>query len=111
MEDLLRKQGIQIPCPNGGSISPMLSPSVGLGQKLQPSPESLTSESSTSHHSFPSEQNSSRGVGILTSSLTGNIRYQPRSSQWTSVLANTDLSVATPLDDEEDSSSIVWLSV
>ncbi|KAE8446429.1 hypothetical protein EG329_012034 [Mollisiaceae sp. DMI_Dod_QoI] len=69
----------------------------------QPSPESFTTELS-SHQTHSPDRPSPREVGVLSSSSNGDTRYEPRSSQWTSVLANTNLSIATPsLEDQEDS--------
>ncbi|PVH77218.1 hypothetical protein DL98DRAFT_463898 [Cadophora sp. DSE1049] len=72
------------------------------GQTSQLSPESLVSESSTGP-SFVSAKSSSNDFGVLTSTPEGFLRYEPRASQWTSVLANTTLSIATPnLHDQDD---------
>lgn len=50
------------------------------------------------------QQALSQGVGLLTSSPNGNVRYEPRASQWTSVLANTNVSADIPSMDDQDSS-------
>ncbi|KAG4437053.1 hypothetical protein IFR05_007467 [Cadophora sp. M221] len=72
-------------------------------QSSQLSPESLVSEPSSQSAAF-SDQPTPAKYGVLTSTAEGDVRYEPRTSQWTSVLANTSLSIATPsLDDPDDS--------
>lgn len=88
----------------GVSISPMLSPAMDPVLPFQLSPASLTSDTS-SHTSYPSETTGLHGVGILSSAPNGNVRYELRSSQWSSVLANTELAVAGPAFEEQDESS------
>jgi len=102
LESLLRKHtGPQISAAQAESTSPMLSPPMEA-QPFHLSPVSFTPESH-SHASFPSARVGSRGVGVLTASPNGNVRYEPRSSQWTSVLANTGISIVTPsLEDQDD---------
>jgi hypothetical protein len=101
LEQLLRKHtGAEIPGRNG-DYSMMPSPPVEIGQNSHLSPESFISE--TSHQTYSSDYQSPLSGGVLTSTSTGNVRYEPRSSQWTSVLANTNLSIETPsLEDQED---------
>lgn len=65
----------------------------------QLSPESLTSEN-LSYLTPPDER--PQPVGHLKTSPSGNIQYQPQRSQWTSVLANTNLSIGTPSLDDQD---------
>jgi hypothetical protein len=87
----------------GINTGPMLSPPMEPVQSFHLSPGSFTSESS-SHPSYPSERAGADRVRVLASSPNGNVRYEPRSSQWTAVLANTGLSIATPcLEDQDDS--------
>ncbi|KAH7411512.1 hypothetical protein BKA64DRAFT_663617 [Cadophora sp. MPI-SDFR-AT-0126] len=76
-----------------------------ISQASQLSPESLVSEPSTGP-SFASAQSSSNGFGVLTSTPEGYVRYEPRTSQWISVLANTTLSIATPNLHEQDEPTI-----
>jgi hypothetical protein len=105
LEELLRKHtGAVIPTrQEGGNVTNSIpSPPVDQGQTSQLSPESFMSESS-SNRPLDSDYSWSRSQGVLTSSPSGNVRYELRSSQWISVLANTHLSVTTPsLDDEND---------
>lgn len=102
LEQLLRKHtGAEIP-GRGPDYSMMPSPPVEMGQTSQLSPESFISE--TSHQTYSSDYQSPLSGGVLTSTSSGNVRYEPRSSQWTSVLSNTNLSIDTPsLDEQEDS--------
>ncbi|CZR54060.1 related to transcriptional activator Mut3p [Phialocephala subalpina] len=106
LEKLLSQQaGAQIPSASGSmspiSSDPMETRQNFYGQTSQLSPESFASEPS-SHHLFSSARPSPRGVGVLNSGPNGT-QYEPRSSQWTSVLANTSLSMATPsMADQED---------
>lgn len=106
LENLLRKQAsAQIPDVVAGNVTPILSP-METRHTFQPSPSSLTSVSS-SHLTCSSNSPHSREVGVLTSSINGDVRYEPQSSQWTSVLANTNLSIATPsFEDQEDSGTL-----
>ncbi|KAK0119361.1 hypothetical protein ONS95_010813 [Cadophora gregata] len=102
LEQLLR-QHTNASAPNAPSeiqfVNRIQSP-PDAGQIFQLSPESLVSEPST-QPSVTSTQSSAR-FGVLTSTPEGDVRYEPRTSQWTSVLANTALSIATPsLDDGE----------
>lgn len=111
LEILLRKYtGTQIPNSAGAGqlTSSMLSPPMEYRQPVEPSPlpSSFTSESPSqiSYSSEPIKSMPPRRLGVLTTSPTGNVRYEAQSSQWTSVLANTSLSNLTPaLDDSEDS--------
>lgn len=102
LEQLLGKYtGAEIPA-RVEDYSMMPSPPVEMGQNSQLSPDSLVSDNA--HQTFPSDYQSPLS-GVLTSTPSGNVQYEPRSSQWTSVLANTNLSIDTPsLDDHEDSS-------
>jgi hypothetical protein len=103
LEKLLQKHtGTDIPNGDGhhGVTSSMLSPPTDFGQNSHLSPESLTSESSS--HPYPSDYSSSQRIGVLTSTVNGNVRYEPKSSQWTSVLANTNLSLNTPSMEDPD---------
>jgi len=101
LEQLLRKHtGADIPGRLGG-YSAMPSPPTETGRDSQFSPESSLSESL--HQPYSSDYQSPLSGGVLTSSSSGNVRYEPRPSQWTSILANTNLSIETPsLDDQED---------
>ncbi|KAF8848898.1 hypothetical protein BDZ45DRAFT_254302 [Acephala macrosclerotiorum] len=108
LEKLLSQQtGAQIPNASG-RMSPAPSQPTETrqdvhGQTGQLSPVSFTS-GDFSQQTFSPDRPSSRGVGVLNSAPNGNTRYEPRSAQWTSVLANTSLSIATPsLDDQEES--------
>ena len=74
------------------------SPSLEMAELSQLSPESLISEGSTMNPTFS-------GHGSLITNPNGNVRYEPRSSQWDSVLANTNLSIATPSLEDHDESS------
>jgi hypothetical protein len=109
LETLLKKHtGAHIPFSTSDAThtSTMLSPPMEYAQPFHTSPGSFTSENS-SHHSYSPDRSAggSHGVGVLASSLNGNVRYEPRSSQWTSVLANTKLSTTTPsLEDQDDPS-------
>jgi hypothetical protein len=110
LENLLRKQTEdQIPNSACGQLtSPMLSPPMEYNRPIEPSPfpGSFNSESplQISYSTESTESTSARRLGILTTSPTGNVRYEAKSSQWTSVLANTGFSNMTPtLDDSEDS--------
>jgi hypothetical protein len=100
LEKLLRKYtGTDI--PNGdGVASSMLPPPTEFGQNSHLSPQSVVSESSS--HPYSSNHLSSQRVGVLTSTINGNVRYEPKPSQWTSVLANTNLSLNTPLMEDSD---------
>jgi hypothetical protein len=102
LEQLLRKHtGAEIP-NRDGDFSMIPSPPIEMGQTSQLSPDSFFSENS--HQTYSSDYQSPLSGGVLTSTSSGNIRYEPRSSQWTSVLANTNLSIENPsLDDQEDS--------
>jgi hypothetical protein len=104
LEKLLRKHtGTDIPNGNGVASS-MLSPPTEFGQNSHLSPESLLSELSS--HTYSSNCPSSQRVGVLTSTINGNVRYEPKSSRWTSVLANTNLSLNTPsMEDSDEASS------
>lgn len=80
----------------------LISPPLEISQL---SPESLISES-LSPQNFSTESQSSHSAGLLTISSGGNTQYEPRSSQWNSVLANTKFSVSQPiLDDQDDSTT------
>jgi hypothetical protein len=105
---LLKHTGAQVPTPNARMTSPMISPPTKSTQMFHPSPESFISDNS-SPRTLISERSTSRGmgVGVLTTSPNGNVRYEPKSSQWSSVLANTALSIATPSLDDQDDSSLV----
>jgi hypothetical protein len=109
LESLLRKHtGAHIPDSLNGFTSPMLSPPMEINQTVQtsPIPGSFHSESPSqlSYSSEHAQASRAHRLGILTTSPTGNVRYEAQSSQWTSVLANTGLSLRTPtLDDPEDS--------
>ena len=101
LENLLRQQtGAQIPRVNGGLETSIPSPPTDSVQSFRLSPESSTSENQTYLSDSPGL--SSHGVGVLTSTPNGNVRYEPRSSQWASVLANTSLSTRTPSLEVED---------
>lgn len=101
LEQLLRKHtGAEIPGAEP-DYSMMPSPPVEVGEPSQLSPASFISEHS--QQTYRSEYESPLGGGVLTSTPSGNVRYEPRSSQWTAVLANTNLSIETPsLEDQED---------
>jgi hypothetical protein len=104
LEKLLQKHtGTDI--TNGdGVTSSMLSPPTEFGQNSNLSPESLASESIS--HPYSSNYSPSQRIGVLTSTINGNIRYEPKSSQWTSVLANTNLCRNTPsMEDLDEASS------
>ena len=110
LESLLRKRGAEVPIAQPQVTTTMLSPPESI-QNAHGSPVVFTPEttSQTSYHSdrlnpqIIQTHGQSHGVGVLASSPEGNIRYEPRSSQWTSVLANTTLSITTPyLDDHDD---------
>jgi hypothetical protein len=104
LENLLRKHtGAEIETRREGEgqlASPILSPPLKTRQSFQLSPESIFSEGS-SQQTY-SEPNLSNRVGVLSTSLNGNVRYEPKSSQWTSVLANTHLSIGTPALEEQE---------
>jgi len=108
LESLLIKQiGAQIPTTQLKSTSTILSPPTEHIQPLQQSPCMSTPENS-SQASYGSISHNNRDVGVLVSLPDGNIRYEPRSSQWSSVLAHTGLVNETPsleCQDEEDVSS------
>jgi hypothetical protein len=105
LEQLLRKHtGAKVPGRAGeySMASVIPSPPVEIGQISQLSPESFISENS--HQTYASDYQTPLSGGVLTSTSSGNVRYEPRSSQWTSVLANTNLSIETPsLESQEDS--------
>ena len=97
LERLLKHHtGSEIPIANGESSS-ILSPLIESYQHLQSLPNSFTSELNL-ETSNPTEHTDR--LGVLTSTGNGNVRYEPRASQWTSVLTNTGLSVDTPLLDD-----------
>ena len=108
LEALLRKHtGAQIPnsAGDGQLTGPMLSPPMDFNGPVELSTisGSFVSES-PSQISYSSEPTAARRLGVLTTSLNGNVQYEAQSSQWTSVLANTGLSsMASKLDDYEDS--------
>ncbi|KAH7355451.1 hypothetical protein BKA65DRAFT_498437 [Rhexocercosporidium sp. MPI-PUGE-AT-0058] len=103
LEQLLRQNtDISLRPPSDGQINNSVTSPFENGQNSQLSPDSLLSEPSSQPAGF-SEQPTSTGYGVLTSTPEGNVRYEPRTSQWTSVLANTGLSIAAPsLDDPND---------
>jgi hypothetical protein len=106
LEHLLEKHtGAQIPGRNE-NYSMISSSSMKMGQNSQLSPESLISEST--NQSYPTEYQTPVSGGVLTSTSSGNVRYEPRSSQWTSVLANTNLSIETPSLEDQENSGITW---
>lgn len=100
LENLLRKHtGAHIPNPAGDGqlTSPMLSPPLDYTPPVETSNLSgPLSSQSPSQISYSSEPVSTRGLGVLTTSPNGDVRYETRSSQWSSVLANTGLSNMTP---------------
>lgn len=104
LESLLREHtGAQIPAAAGEMTSSMISPPVEPIQPSQLRPEAFTPDT-CSPLSYQPERLASRGIGVLTSSPNGDVRYEPRSSQWSSVLANTGLSIETAsLDAQNDS--------
>lgn len=106
LEQLLKKHtGAEIP----GFVdeySMIPSPPVDVSQNSQLSPESFVSDNS--HQISTSDYQSPLSSGVLTSTSSGNVRYEPRSSQWTSVLANTNLSIETPSLDDQEGSSIAF---
>lgn len=82
--------------------NPMLSPPIESNHNLQ-SPESygtVGSIISEDNGGSPS-MSVSTTLGHLATLLDGNTRYEPRSSQWNSVLANTDLSTDELVEDTE----------
>lgn len=106
LENLLRKHtsAVAKPLPGGAEkfTGQIRSPPIEPGPLFQPSPESLISESASTQIS--NESTSSRGVGALSTCQNGNVRYQPHSSQWRSILANTHFSIGTPsLEDSDES--------
>jgi hypothetical protein len=108
LEELLRKHtGAVIPVrQEGGDVTSSIpSPPVEQVHTSQLSPESFITDSS-SNRTFVSDHPWSRSQGVLTSTPSGDVRYELRSSQWTSVLANTHLSISTPSLDDQDESGI-----
>jgi hypothetical protein len=89
----------------GQLTSPLLSPPVDYTQPYESSNGSGSFASqSPSQMSYSSERVSTRGLGVLKTSANGDVSYEGRPSQWSSVLANTGLSIMTPdLNDPEDS--------
>jgi hypothetical protein len=105
LEHLLEKHtGAHIPGRNENH-SMIPSPPMRMGQTSQLSPESLISEST--NQSYPTDYQTLVSGGVLTSTSSGNVRYEPRSSQWTSVLANTNLSIETPSLEDQENSTII----
>ena len=88
-----------------GQLNNATRSSPDAGQEFHPSPESLVSESSPRSVITPAQPSSAR-YGILTLTSDGNVRYEPRTSQWSSVLANTTLSVATPEFHDQDGTAM-----
>ena len=108
LESLLRKHtGEQIPHTSPEIAAPMLSPPSESIQPFGFSPLTSTPESYI-RHSQTSEGLSPHSFGVLRTSSGGNVSYEPRSSQWTSVLANTSLSTTEPsLGNPEDSTDMI----
>jgi hypothetical protein len=105
LEHLLEKHtGAHIPGRNENH-SMIPAPPMKMGQTSQLSPESLISESPS--QSYPTDYQTPVSGGVLTSTSSGNVRYEPRSSQWTSVLANTNLSIEAPSLEDQENSSII----
>lgn len=103
LEQLLKQHTNVSLRPINGQINNSIPSPLDSCQTSQLSPESLVSEPS-SQAALLSDQATSARHGVLTSTAQGDVRYEPRTSQWTSVLANTNLSIATPsLDDPDDS--------
>ncbi|KAH9209154.1 hypothetical protein DL95DRAFT_344754, partial [Leptodontidium sp. 2 PMI_412] len=103
LEQLLKQHTNVSLRPINGQINNSIPSPLDSCQTFQLSPESLVSEPS-SQAALLSDQATSARHGVLTSTAQGDVRYEPRTSQWTSVLANTNLSIATPsLDDPDDS--------
>lgn len=105
LEQLLRQHTNVTAGGNDGQLSDSIPSPLDSGQNSQLSPESLESEPSYRSAVF-SRHSSSTGHGFLTSTPEGNLRYEPRTSQWTSVLANTNLSIATPSLEDQDSTGM-----
>lgn len=85
----------------------MLSPPLeSSNHSIEASPGSFASEAARSPNTYQSAPVNSHGVqvGVLTSIPGGNVRYDPRTSQWTSVLANTGLATES-FEDYEDLST------
>jgi hypothetical protein len=109
LEELLRKHtGAVISGRDSQDFMTSIpSPPVDHGHPPQLSPESFISEGS-SRRTCALESQFSRNQGILTSTSSGDVRYEPQSSQWTSVLANTNLSIETPSLDDQEESGLTW---
>jgi hypothetical protein len=60
--------------------------------------------SKPTNRSYPTTHRAPRCLGTLTTSASGYVKYEPRSSQWTSILANTGILPGVPsLSDPDDS--------
>jgi hypothetical protein len=94
---------------NNGCSGPMLSPPI---EELESTSSDLSPNSflNVSNISPSPASSTLQRVGSLTTSSSGNVRYETRASQWTAVLANTHIALAAPsldedFDDSEDSKS------
>lgn len=98
LETLLAKQSSSqaFEMGSGNYNSNMISPPSESGQIDRLSPASVISDISSPSTAAVQEHPVSYGIGALRTTGDGNVRYEPNSSQWTSILANTSLSISTP---------------
>ncbi len=93
---------------------PMLSPPIEPIHVFGLSPES-TFDSEPSFSVSP-DATSEQRLGSLTTSKGGDVCFEPRSSQWTAVLANTGITLTAPMfqdvidEEREDESGFPFMT-